>query len=76
MTSKIIPDPSCVLECKLYDALPMHRTAMSWTPLWDKFGQMINSDPNITSGRIGCMTCERQWDYREYPKRREVEAIN
>lgn len=38
-------------------------TAMYFPPVYDKNGDNINPDGNITSGAIVCNTCKKQWHY-------------
>ena len=36
-------------------------TAMYFTPVYDKEGNNINPDGNITTGEVKCLTCNRAW---------------
>lgn len=36
---------------------------MYFTPVYDKHGNNINPDGNITSGSVSCHVCNKQWGY-------------
>lgn len=38
-------------------------TAMYYHPVYDKHGNNINPDGNITSGSVKCSTCNKEWTY-------------
>lgn len=57
------PNPSCDLDCRFSDIGPTTTTAMYFTPIYDKNGNNINADGNISNGTISCSTCGKQWSY-------------
>lgn len=38
-------------------------TDMYYPPVYDKNGNNINPDGNITSGSVKCSTCNKEWRY-------------
>lgn len=36
-------------------------TLMTWTPMYDGAGRMLNHDPNTITRHFECRTCGRQW---------------
>ena len=54
------PDPTCEKDCR-FSYGPTITTAMNFTPVFDKHGNNINPDGNITSGEISCRVCGRSW---------------
>lgn len=38
-------------------------TAMYYTPTFDKYGNNVNPDGNITRGTCSCLTCGTKWSY-------------
>ena len=55
------PNPLCDLDCKFSEIGPTTTTAMYFAPVYDKHGNNINPDGNISSGSIICSTCGKQW---------------
>jgi hypothetical protein len=43
----------------------MSVTCVYFPPSYDKNGNNLNSDGNVTSGKVACTKCGREWDYRE-----------
>lgn len=56
------PNPTCEKDCRFSYGMSM-TTAMYFPPVYDKHGNNINPDGNITSGSISCSVCNRQWKY-------------
>lgn len=56
------PNPTCEKDCRFSYGLSM-TTAMYFPPVYDKHGNNINPDGNITSGSVSCSVCNRQWSY-------------
>ena len=54
------PNPNCEKEC-IFRADMTTTTSMYYPPIYDKKGNNLNPDGNITSGTISCSTCNRQW---------------
>lgn len=38
-------------------------TCAYYPPVYDKHGNNINPDRNLTSGSIKCSTCNKEWTY-------------
>ena len=55
------PNPGCDKECRFQHGVSM-TTAMYFPPTFDKHGNNINPDGNITSSTITCGTCGKQWN--------------
>lgn len=60
----IIPDPKCSGKCR-YRVDRSVTTAMFYTPIYDKLGNNVNKDKNITMSTITCITCNRAWLTKE-----------
>ena len=56
------PNPTCTNECRFSPGLSM-TTAVYYAPIYDKYGNNVNPDRNMTSGSINCHTCNRSWTY-------------
>ena len=56
------PNPTCQNECRFQPGMSM-TTAMYFPPVYDKHGNNVNPDGNITSGIIACSVCNKQWSY-------------
>lgn len=58
------PNPNCQSEdCRFSFGMSI-TTAMYYHPVYDKHGNNINPDGNITSGSVKCSTCNKEWTYR------------
>lgn len=74
------PNPSCELECRFRDHGGM-TTLAYYPPIYDKHGNNVNPDRNVTSGVISCLTCKAQWNYStclgetEYTKLEEARQV-
>lgn len=52
-------------------------TSMYFTPIYDKNGNNVNPDGNITSGSFKCIVCKKQWYYStQYDKTTYKEVEN
>lgn len=57
------PNPTCQNEnCRFHFGMSM-TTDMYYPPVYDKNGNNINPDGNITSGSVKCSTCNKEWRY-------------
>ncbi len=54
------PNPGCEKECIFRGGMST-TTAMYFEPQYDKNGNNLNPDGNITTTKISCSTCNRQW---------------
>ena len=54
------PDPSCEKECRFH---VQHggTTAMYFPPVYDKHGNNLNPDRNISTVYVACSVCGRNW---------------
>ncbi len=67
-------DPRCPVAggCR-FAVLPhgnAYATELSWTPVYDRAGRLLGSDPNTYNETVECWTCNRSW----LRTRREVQA--
>ena len=57
------PNPNCPREdCRFCVGIEM-TTSMYYPPVYDKQGNNINPDGNVTSGEMTCSTCNKKWKY-------------
>lgn len=57
------PNPTCQSEdCRFNYGVSM-TTAMYYHPVYDKNGNNLNPDANITSGKVQCSMCNKTWYY-------------
>ena len=54
------PNPSCEKEC-IFRGSMSTTTAMYYEPIYDKNGKNLNPDGNITTTKVSCAVCHRQW---------------
>lgn len=54
------PNPSCEKEC-IFRGSMSTTTAMYYEPIYDKNGKNLNPDGNITTIKVSCAVCHRQW---------------
>lgn len=53
--------PICDREdCRFSEGMST-MTAMHWTPVYDKRGNLLNSNPNTSRTHVGCSTCGKDW---------------
>lgn len=55
------PNPNCDKECRFSEGISS-TTAMYFPPVYDKHGNNLNPDGNITSSMISCGVCGRRWN--------------
>ena len=48
---------------------------MYFAPVYDKHGNNLNPDGNITSGSVSCNVCDRQWNYATQYGKTEFQEI-
>lgn len=51
-------------DCRIQN-LGGYTTCLGWTPTYDKYGKLLNSDPNTTTWSYKCITCGKQWSETE-----------
>lgn len=56
------PNPTCQNECRFHFGVSM-TTAAYYPPVYDKHGNNINPDRNVTSGSVTCGVCNKEWMY-------------
>ena len=54
--------PDCDREDCRVSMGPTITTAMGWTPVFDKYGKMLNKDPNKSTTQMSCLTCGKTWN--------------
>jgi hypothetical protein len=54
------PNPNCERECRFSHG-PTMTTAMYYKPVYDKHGNNLNPDGNISSFRVSCSVCGKHW---------------
>ena len=54
------PNPTCEKECRFVHGMSL-TTAMYYEPVYDKHGNNLNPDGNITSSSVRCAVCNREW---------------
>lgn len=54
------PNPTCEKECRFSYGVSM-TTAMYFEPMYDKHGNNLNPDGNITSSTVRCGVCNKEW---------------
>lgn len=59
----MIPNLDCDKECRFQEDGMSMTTCAYYPPVYDKHGNNINPDRNVTSGAIRCTVCERKWTY-------------
>jgi hypothetical protein len=55
------PNPGCDKECRFAHGMRM-TTAMYFQPVYDKHGNNLNPDGNISSCQVTCHTCRKIWN--------------
>lgn len=68
------PNPSCEGECR-FRIGPGSTTCAYYPPVYDKHGNNINPDGNVTSGSVSCNVCDRQWSYATQYGKTEFQEI-
>lgn len=56
------PNPTCGKECRFTFGQEF-QTAAYYPPVYDKNGNIVSTDGNITSGACDCLTCGKHWTY-------------
>lgn len=56
------PNPGCEGECRFRVGMGS-TTCAYYPPVYDKHGNNINPDRNVTSGMVSCHACDRTWSY-------------
>lgn len=57
------PNPSCKLQNCKFSFGPSVTTCVYYPPIYDKHGNNINPDGNITRGSVKCLECNKEWVY-------------
>lgn len=58
-----MPDETCKNKCRIrYES--SYNTAVYYPPILDEYGNNTNPDRNISTGKVKCLTCNRQWEYK------------
>lgn len=56
------PNPGCEGECRFRVGTGM-TTCAYYPPVYDKHGNNVNPDRNVTSGNVWCNVCDKRWWY-------------
>ena len=56
------PNPDCERNCRFSYGYST-TTSMYYNPVYDRHGNNLNPDGNITSGTIDCNECHKRWSY-------------
>lgn len=56
------PNPGCEGECR-FRVGAGSTTCVYYPPVYDKHGNNLNPDGNVTTGYVACYVCDRQWMY-------------
>lgn len=51
-------DPECRVSMRTYVQPPV----LTWTPIYDGTGRMVNADPNTHVVEYACATCGETWN--------------
>ena len=69
------PNPDCERHCKFVYGYSM-TTDVYYNPVYDRHGNNLNPDGNVTSGTIDCIECHKRWSYStQYGKTKFHEVI-
>lgn len=53
--------PDCNREdCRVSQG-PTMTTCIGWSPVYDKYGKILNKDPNKSTTQMSCLTCGKTW---------------
>lgn len=59
-----VPNPNCPRnDCRYVVGVGM-TTSMYYAPVYNKHGENINPDGNVTSGEMSCSACNKKWSYK------------
>lgn len=56
------PNPGCELDCR-FTYSGGNTTCLYYPPVYDKHGNNLNPDGNVTSGSVKCSVCNKEWNY-------------
>lgn len=72
----MIPNLNCDKDCR-FQTHSYGTTCMYFPPTYDKYGNNLNPDGNITSGEVFCTVCKRKWtSSTQYGKTRYMEVTD
>lgn len=54
------PNPDCEKDCRFREG-PGQTTLAYYAPIYDKNGNNLNPDGNITTNQIACTVCGKVW---------------
>ena len=54
------PNPTCELDCRFSYSTSMS-TMMYYPPVYDKHGNNVNPDMNVTYSTVNCTICNKSW---------------
>ncbi len=56
------PNPKCEKDCRFHYGMSS-TTAAYYPPVYDKHGNNVNPDGNVTRGTVSCSVCNTKWTY-------------
>lgn len=59
--NRMNPNPTCEKDCRFQYGVSI-ATAMYFAPVYDKHGNNVNPDGNISSSSVKCGTCFKEWN--------------
>lgn len=70
------PNPTCEKECCRFSYGNTFSTAMGWSQVYDKHGNLVSEDPNIHTSEVHCSTCNKTWISRTQYGKTEYKEVN
>ena len=69
------PNPDCERNCRFSYGYST-TTSLYYNPVYDRHGNNLNPDGNVTTGTIDCTECYKRWAYTtQYGKTKFHEVI-
>ncbi len=68
------PNPNCEKDCRFSESV-VTTTAAYYPPVYDKHGNNLNPDGNVTTKQISCIVCGKVWDSRTQYGKTEYRQI-
>lgn len=72
-----MPNPTCPRNDCRYIFESGMTTAVYYQPVYNKRGENVNPDGNVTTGSVVCSACNKRWEYKtQYGKTSYRESVN
>lgn len=55
------PNPTCKKDCRFHSSAYIS-DAVYYSPVFDKHGNNLNPDRNVTTYQINCSVCNKKWE--------------